>query len=221
MRLIIPEYVEKRLRLYANLCKTEIGGIGHIQRGRNEEFYLEKIVLLPRRVGYAFVDAAPEAYVQYITNLPEEEIKSIRFFWHSHPGGVTPSLQDEESIQNLAAAKGWIFWMILNRNGKYQASLEITANNNDTFRFPIETEIKSLEEEVKEEIAGKMVSREGGELSWQIKGSSKSLMPKETSLGKPSMKRNRCLPSSPNSQSREDLSGYLRRFLKKIQRWLW
>lgn len=136
--LYIPDNILLDLYHYVTLCPTEIGGIGHITTdGLN--FSLTKVVLLQRKVGWASVGPAPDAQAKYVASLrTETEIRSLRFFWHSHPGNMTPSPSwtDESSVHGLTHGIGWIVWVIFSRKMRYYAACEIIKNRK-RYRLPL------------------------------------------------------------------------------------
>ena len=161
-QLIISEYIFQDLWSYIALSKDrEVGGLGHVERvGPTNKLILYKLVLLPRRTGPGWVDPAVEEYARYVSSIPDSEVTTLRFYWHSHPigsSGPYPSPQDEASIADLTMGHGWLVWMILTPEGQEQAALEIASTDGNRWRIPLSVVVKPRQVEIFTELNKKIM----------------------------------------------------------------
>ncbi len=94
-----------RLRLYVELCPSEIGGLGEV-RAEGEGLLVTALSLLDQRVSAAETELEPEAVLRLLGQCVAEgrDPASLRLWWHSHAEGeVERSETDEATIERFRA----------------------------------------------------------------------------------------------------------------------
>jgi hypothetical protein len=93
-----------RLRLYVELCPSEIGGLGEVQP-EGEGLRVTELFLPDQRVSASETELQPEALLRLLHRCLEEgrDPAALRFWWHSHAEhGVEWSDTDEATIRGFA-----------------------------------------------------------------------------------------------------------------------
>jgi hypothetical protein len=94
-----------RLRLYVELCPSEIGGLGEV-RPDGDGLLVTALSLLDQRVSSAETELEPEAVLRLLHQCVAEgrDPAALRLWWHSHAEGeVEWSKTDEATIQGFGA----------------------------------------------------------------------------------------------------------------------
>ncbi len=94
-----------RLRLYVELCPSEIGGLGEV-RADGEGLLVTALSLLDQRVSSAETELEPEAVLRLLDRCVAEgrDPAALRLWWHSHAEGeVEWSETDEATIERFGA----------------------------------------------------------------------------------------------------------------------
>ena len=94
-----------RLRLYVELCPSEIGGLGEV-RPDGEGLLVTDLFLLDQRVSPSETELQPEAVLRLLSRCLEEgrDPAALRLWWHSHAEHeVEWSATDEATIQGFGA----------------------------------------------------------------------------------------------------------------------
>jgi len=92
-----------RLRLYVELCPSEIGGLGEV-RPDGEGLLVTELFLPDQRVSASETELQPEALLRLLQRCLEEgrDPAALRLWWHSHAEhGVEWSDTDEATIGNF------------------------------------------------------------------------------------------------------------------------
>ena len=94
-----------RLRLYVELCPSEIGGLGEV-RPDGDGLLVTNLFLLDQRVSPSETELEPEAVLGLLRRCLEEgrDPAALRLWWHSHAEHeVEWSETDEATIQGFGA----------------------------------------------------------------------------------------------------------------------
>jgi hypothetical protein len=94
-----------RLRLYVELCPSEIGGLGEV-RPDGEGLLVTELFLPDQRVSASETELQPEALLRLLHRCLEEgrDPAALRLWWHSHAEhGVEWSDTDEATIANFGS----------------------------------------------------------------------------------------------------------------------
>ena len=94
-----------RLRLYVDLCPSEIGGLGEV-RPEGDGLLVTDLYLLEQRVSPSETELQPEAVLRLLHRCLEEgrDPAAVRLWWHSHADHeVEWSETDEATIQGFGA----------------------------------------------------------------------------------------------------------------------
>ncbi len=94
-----------RLRLYVELCPSEIGGLGEVL-AEGDGLLVTGLSLLDQRVSSAETELEPEAVLRLLDRCVAEgrDPAALRLWWHSHAEGeVEWSKTDEATIQGFGA----------------------------------------------------------------------------------------------------------------------
>ena len=103
LRFTVETYA--RLRLYVELCPSEIGGLGEV-RAEGDGLLVTGLALLDQRVSAAETELEPEAVLRLLHQCLEEgrDPAALRLWWHSHAEHeVEWSETDEATIQRFGA----------------------------------------------------------------------------------------------------------------------
>ena len=121
-----------KMEQYVKHCSNEVAWHGTVTREDNF-YYITDVFLYPQEVTSVTVNSVPEKYSQWIEQLPDEVLNSMRFQGHSHVNmGVTPSGTDtsywREILVNLRNDDYYVF-MILNKSGSMHFNIfDLAAN---------------------------------------------------------------------------------------------
>lgn len=85
----------KIIKWFTHNFDKEVGALG-IGELRDGELIVERLVFPTQIVNGAHVHFKPEDWGPIITELSDEEISKICFYWHKHPGSASASQGDEE-----------------------------------------------------------------------------------------------------------------------------
>ncbi len=94
-----------RLRLYVELCPSEIGGLGEVL-AEGDDLLVTGLALLDQRVSSAETELEPEAVLRLLHQCVAEgrDPAALRLWWHSHAEGeVEWSKTDEATIERFGA----------------------------------------------------------------------------------------------------------------------
>ncbi len=103
LRLTADTYA--RLRLYVELCPSEIGGLGEV-RPEGDGLLVTDLFLLDQRVSASATELQPEAVLRLLHRCLEEgrDPEALRLWWHSHAKHeVEWSETDVATIQGFGA----------------------------------------------------------------------------------------------------------------------
>lgn len=106
-----------RLRLYVELCPSEIGGLGEV-RVEGDGLLVTGLALLDQRVSAAETELQPEAVLRLLDQCVAEgrDPAALRLWWHSHAESeVEWSETDEATIERFGADS--LVSLVTNRAG--------------------------------------------------------------------------------------------------------
>ncbi len=93
--LLIDLKAFQKLWYYVNCVKTEICGIGKIERDNLDFNHVTDIIILPQEVGSVDANVTPEDMQAFFETIPDAEKTKWCFHWHTHPTfSPTPSGTD-------------------------------------------------------------------------------------------------------------------------------
>ncbi len=102
-RILIAAEAFQRLKLYIDLCPSEVGGLGTV--GQLEtDLLVTSISLIGQRASDADTELDPEAVADHLLRILQQagDLSAVRLWWHSHAEGqIFWSKIDEETIQSL------------------------------------------------------------------------------------------------------------------------
>jgi len=134
----IAEEVYRKLRMYADLCNSEISALG-CATYKNGNFTVDEIYLFEQTVTSGSTDISTGAVSKFLY----EHIRSgkdperIKFWWHSHAKmGVFWSATDEGTITRFN--NGWMLSTVSNKQGNHLVRLDIYEPLHLTLNLPFE-----------------------------------------------------------------------------------
>ncbi len=134
-RILISPEAYKRMQLYVELSRLEVGWLGTAERLESGDFYIEHVFLLRQNAGAAHakisVEGQTELYKQLMQAGRREDTRRLFFWGHSHVRMDTaPSPQDEETMRELGEQRNkWIIRGILNKLGRASFDVFIYEDN--------------------------------------------------------------------------------------------
>jgi len=102
-RILIPAQAFERLKLYIQLCPSEVGGLGTVESHQGNLF-VTSISLIRQRASDVDTELDPEAIADHLLHILKQagNLSAVRLWWHSHAEGqIFWSKTDEETIQSL------------------------------------------------------------------------------------------------------------------------
>lgn len=102
-RVFIAAQAFERLKLYIQLCPSEVGGLGTVESHQGNLF-VTSISLIRQRASDVDTELDPEAIADHLLRILQEagDLSAVRLWWHSHAEGqIFWSKTDEETIENL------------------------------------------------------------------------------------------------------------------------
>ena len=102
-RIFIAAQAFERLKLYIQLCPSEVGGLGMVESHQGDLF-VTSISLIRQRASDVDTELDPEAIADHLLRILQEagDLSAVRVWWHSHAEGqIFWSKTDEETIQSF------------------------------------------------------------------------------------------------------------------------
>lgn len=126
-----------KLRLYAERCPVEIGGLGTVTEDA-EGLLITDVVLLAQKVSVWDTELDAEALFDFLDHLVASggDAAGVRLWWHSH-ADLDPIWSDTDcaTIANLPGD----FWvaLLVNRRGEFACRLDAFAPQRQTWDLPL------------------------------------------------------------------------------------
>jgi len=109
-----------KLMEYARGVKTEICGIGRLEKDQFDIPRITDIAILPQIAGGADANVTAADMEVFFQSVPENEREEWCFNWHTHPNFATsPSGTDNTNYNNMSQMFDLFVPMILNHAGEY------------------------------------------------------------------------------------------------------
>ncbi|MBA3855983.1 MAG: hypothetical protein C0507_03645 [Cyanobacteria bacterium PR.3.49] len=140
---IAPE-AYKRMQLYVELARLEVGWLGTAERLESGDFYIEHVFLLTQNAGAAHAKISEEGqmdlYKHLIQSGRREDTRRLFFWGHSHVRMETlPSPQDDATMVELQEqGNKWFIRGILNKLGRAQFDVYLYESNLQFIDVPWE-----------------------------------------------------------------------------------
>ena len=102
-RIFIDAQAFRRLKLYIDLCPSEVGGLGTVEP-IGPDLLVTDIFLIRQRASNTDTELDPEAVAEHLLHILQEgrDPAALRLWWHSHAdGSIFWSDTDEETIASL------------------------------------------------------------------------------------------------------------------------
>jgi hypothetical protein len=127
-----------RLRLYVELCPSEIGGLGEV-RADGDGLTVTDLFLLEQSVSAAETELQPEAILGFLDRCLVEgrDPAALRLWWHSHAEhDVEWSETDEATIEGFGADS--LISVVTNRAGDLLCRHDVREPRRETLgRIPV------------------------------------------------------------------------------------
>ncbi|MCI0371608.1 MAG: hypothetical protein L0214_09535 [candidate division NC10 bacterium] len=137
LRLTAEAYA--RLRLYVELCPSEIGGLGEV-RPEGEGLLVTDLILLDQCVSPSETELQPEAVLRLLHRCLEEgrDPAALRLWWHSHAEHeVEWSDTDEATIRGFGADS--LVSLVTNKEGDLLCRCDTWVPRRSTVdRIPVQ-----------------------------------------------------------------------------------
>lgn len=134
-RVLISPEAYKRMQLYVELARLEVGWLGTAERLETGDFYIEHVFLLRQNAGAAHakisVDGQTDLYNELVQGGRHADTRRLRFWGHSHVRMETaPSPQDDATMVELQEQRNkWFIRGILNKLGRASFDLYLFEQN--------------------------------------------------------------------------------------------
>lgn len=134
----------KRMQLYVELARLEVGWLGTAERLESGDFYIDQVFLLTQHAGAAHAKISEEGqmdlYKQLVKANRREDTRRLFFWGHSHVRMETqPSPQDDASMVELQEqGNKWFIRGILNKLGRAQFDVYLYEHNLQFIDVPWE-----------------------------------------------------------------------------------
>lgn len=119
----------KRMQLYVELARLEVGWLGTARRTEDGDFLIEHVFLLKQTTGAEHTRISEEGQMELYRELKgqgrHDDLKRLKFWGHSHVRMSTePSSQDNATMNDLGAqGNQWFIRGIFNKLGRAQFSI--------------------------------------------------------------------------------------------------
>lgn len=134
-----------RLRLYVELCPSEIGGLGEV-RPEGDALLVTDLFLLDQWVSPSETELDPEAVLRLLSRCLEEgrDPAALRLWWHSHAEHeVEWSETDEATIRGFGAES--LIALVTNKAGELLCRCDTWVPERRTVdRIPVEEPAEPL-----------------------------------------------------------------------------
>lgn len=131
-RVFIAGQAFERLKLYIQLCPSEVGGLGMVE-SRQGNLFVTSISLIRQRASDVDTELDPEAIADHLLRILREagDLSAVRAWWHSHAEGeIFWSKTDEETIQRLRIDP--LLSIIGNKRREFRCRLDLFSPNRIT-----------------------------------------------------------------------------------------
>lgn len=146
-RILISPEAYKRMQLYVELARLEVGWLGTAERLESGDYFIEHVFLLRQTAGAAHARISVEGQTELYTDLMRagrrEDTRRLLFWGHSHVRMDTaPSPQDDATMVELKEQRNkWFVRGILNKLGR--ASFDLYLFEQDMYLIDVPWEIWS------------------------------------------------------------------------------
>jgi hypothetical protein len=125
-RVFIAPEAYKRMQLYIELARKEVGWLGTVNRLENGDFFVDQVFLLEQEVTPTETELSVEGQNRLVNQLLErgdeglELVNTMRFWGHSHVRmGTSPSGTDERTMERWQSeGLPWAVRGIFNKLGR-------------------------------------------------------------------------------------------------------
>lgn len=136
--VLIRSLALAKLRLYAQRCPFEIGGLGQVEAADGGGLLITDVFILPQRVSMSETELTSEGLFALLARLVSEgaDVTGTRLWWHSHGEmDVNWSETDAETIEHLPGD----FWVsvVTNRRGEVRCRLDAYTPERRTWALPL------------------------------------------------------------------------------------
>ena len=146
-RILISPEAYKRMQLYVELARLEVGWLGTAERLESGDYFIEHVFLLRQTAGAAHARISVEGQTELYTDLMRagrrEDTRRLLFWGHSHVRMDTaPSPQDDATMVELKEQRNkWFIRGILNKLGR--ATFDLYLFEQDMYLVDVPWEIWS------------------------------------------------------------------------------
>lgn len=154
-RVLISPEAYKRMQLYVELARLEVGWLGTAERLETGDYYIEHVFLLRQTAGAAHAKISIEGQSELYSSLMKagrrEDTRRLFFWGHSHVRMDTaPSPQDEETMREFGEQGcDWYIRGIMNKLGR--ATFDVFVYEQKVNFIDVPWEIWSPQPGVEEE----------------------------------------------------------------------
>ncbi len=154
-RVLISPEAYKRMQLYVELARLEVGWLGTAERLETGDYYIEHVFLLRQTAGAAHAKISIEGQSELYSSLMKagrrEDTRRLFFWGHSHVRMDTaPSPQDEETMREFGEQGcDWYVRGIMNKLGR--ATFDVFVYEQKVNFIDVPWEIWSPQPAVEEE----------------------------------------------------------------------
>lgn len=123
---ILPE-VHQQIMGYVRNCQIEVSGLG-VAEIRDNCLCITQAFILPQECTLGYTQFKKGALTEFVMNKVKErfDIKSIRFWWHSHVnGGTFWSPQDNQNIDNINNGGDYYVSTVFNKRGEMLTRIDL------------------------------------------------------------------------------------------------
>ena len=147
VKLMFAEHAWKQILWLTNHYDNEIGALGTVEVDEEKDgeryFIVTKLFFPKQEVTGATVNIASDGYSELIKEATTEELETMRFYWHRHPGCANHSHTDEKDtfgtfMDVKDKRKFFIFMQTANKGG--ELDIEPRIEFNRPVRLVIEKE---------------------------------------------------------------------------------
>lgn len=131
--IAFTEIAKQKIDALVNLCDSEIGWHGIVER-KDNKFLIKDILVYPQTVTGATVVVDDEDYsINWLQNLDDETFNALRMQGHSHVNmATTPSGTDMDTYKKILdtlSDEDYYIFMIVNKRGTMWINIYDNKNN--------------------------------------------------------------------------------------------
>jgi len=115
----------QKLRLYVDLCPSEISGLGDVESSPRG-FLVQDVFLVKQQSSYSYTELLPEFMAEFLISRVKEgkDPDRIKLWWHSHSEmDVFWSLMDDYTAKSFQ--NDYMLSLVTNKAGKYLCRLDL------------------------------------------------------------------------------------------------